>query len=106
MKSFLTALVLAAIAAISSMPTAAAAQSRVFIITNEPDGYGVDQCLAKSQTCGASAARSFCNTREFTEATAFRRVDPDEITGSASSASTGKCPGPGCPEYVAITCKR
>jgi len=26
--------------------TAAAAESRVFIVANQADGYGVDQCLA------------------------------------------------------------
>jgi hypothetical protein len=84
--------------------SAAAADSRVFIIANQADGYGVDQCLAKGEKCGAHAARSYCQSRDFAEASSYRRVDPDEITGSVPKAS-GDCHG-SCNEYVAITCQR
>ena len=86
--------------------SAAHADSRVFIIANQADGYGVDQCLAKGEKCGAPAARSYCQSREFAQATAYRRVDPDEITGSVPKAANDKCNGSGCNEYVAITCQR
>ena len=86
--------------------SAAFADSRVFIIANQADGYGVDQCLAGGDKCGASAARSYCQSREFASATAYRRVDPDEITGSVPEIGNGKCTGSGCREYVAITCQR
>jgi hypothetical protein len=43
--------------------SAATADSRVFIIANQADGYGVDQCLAKGEKCGAHAARSYCQSR-------------------------------------------
>jgi hypothetical protein len=85
--------------------SAASADSRVFIVANQPDGYGVDQCLAKSEKCGASAARSYCQSREFAQATSYRRVDPDEITGSVPKAGES-CNHAGCDEYVAITCQR
>ena len=85
---------------------AASADSRVFIIANQADGYGVDQCLAKGEKCGAHAARSYCQSREFAQATAFRRVDPDEITAAVPSDGGDKCSGHGCGEYVAITCQR
>ena len=62
--------------------SAASADSRVFIIANQADGYGVDQCLAKGEKCGAHAARSYCQSRDFAQASSYRRVDPDEITGS------------------------
>src|SRR4051794_1804457 len=86
--------------------SAAFADSRVFIIANQADGYGIDQCLANGDKCGAHAARSYCQSREFASATAYRRVDPDEITGSVPRAGDGKCSGSGCDEYVAITCQR
>lgn len=86
--------------------SAAHADSRVFIIANQADGYGVDQCLAKGDKCGAHAARSYCQSREFAAATAYRRVDPDEITGSVPRGGNEKCSGGGCNEYVAITCQR
>ena len=85
--------------------SAAWADSRVFIIANQSDGYGVDQCLAKGERCGAHAAQSYCQSRDFTQASSYRRVDPDEITGSVPKAG-GNCGHSGCNEYVAITCQR
>jgi hypothetical protein len=85
--------------------TAAFADSRVFIIANQADGYGIDQCLAKGEKCGAEAARSYCQSRDFTQASSYRRVDPDEITGSVPRESAN-CGHAGCNQYVAITCQR
>jgi hypothetical protein len=86
--------------------SAAVADSRVFIIANQADGYGIDQCLAKGEKCGAHAARSYCQSRDFAQATAYRRVDPDEITGSVPKVAGDTCRGAACHEYVAITCQR
>ena len=72
--------------------SAASADSRVFIIANQADGYGVDQCLARGDKCGAHAARSYCQSREFAQATAYRRVDPDEITGAVPKATARNAP--------------
>lgn len=92
-------------AAFAVASSAALADSRVFIVANQPDGYGIDQCLAKGDKCGAPAALSYCKSREFKQAVAYRRVDPDEVTGSISS-SGGACKGSKCDEFVAITCNR
>ena len=86
--------------------SAACADSRVFIVANQADGYGVDECLARGDKCGAHAARSYCQSREFAQATAYRRVEPDEVTGAVPSGGGDKCSGHGCGEYVAITCQR
>ncbi|MCA1524132.1 hypothetical protein [Bradyrhizobium yuanmingense] len=79
----------------------ACAETRVFIIA--------DQCLAKNDikgdTCGASAARTYCQSRDFAKASSYRRVDPDEITGSVPKSGTN-CSHGHCDEYVAITCQR
>jgi hypothetical protein len=85
--------------------TAASAETRIFIIANQADGYGVDQCLAKGDRCGASAARSYCQSRDFAQASSYRRVDPDEVTGSVPKTG-GACLHGNCDEYVAITCQR
>ena len=82
------------------------ADSRVFIIANQSDGYGVDHCLAKGEKCGAHAARSYCQSRDFIQATSYRRVDPDEVTGSVPKTAATACTRGGCNEYVAITCHR
>jgi hypothetical protein len=85
--------------------TIARAETRVFIIANEGDGYGIDQCLARGDKCGAHAALSYCRSRQFASASSYRSVDLDEITGSVPKAprncARGRCNG-----YVAITCQR
>ncbi len=78
----------------------------MFIIENQADGYGVDQCLAKSEKCGAHAAMSYCRSRDFAQASAYRRVDPDEVTGAVPRSAKGNCSHAGCNEYIAITCQR
>jgi hypothetical protein len=86
--------------------SAASADSRVFIVANQSDGYGVDRCLANGEKCGAHAALSYCKSRDFAQATAYRRVDPDEVTGSIPKPVGGSCAHGGCNEFVAITCQR
>jgi hypothetical protein len=83
----------------------ASAETRVFIVANHADGYGVDQCLAKGEKCGAHAAASYCRSRDFAQASSYRRVDPDEITGSVPKEGAN-CPHGKCDDYVAITCQR
>ena len=98
--------IFAALTAVFAVASSAAlADSRVFIVANQSDGYGIDQCLAKGEKCGAPAALSYCKSRSFTQAVAYRRVDPDEVTGSISS-SGGACKSGKCDEFVAITCQR
>ena len=86
--------------------TSAFADSRIFIIANESDGYGIDQCLAKGERCGAPMANAYCQQRDFSIAAEFRRVEPDEITSVVPEGNARKCSGFGCAEYVAITCQR
>ena len=61
--------------ALTFAASAAIADSRVFIIANQADGYGIDQCLARGDKCGAHAARSYCQSRDFAQATSYRRVE-------------------------------
>lgn len=86
--------------------SAASADSRVFIVANQADGYGVDECLARGEKCGAHAARSYCQSREFAHASAYGRIEPDEVTNAVPGDTGERCSGPGCGEYVAITCQR
>ena len=85
----------------------ALADSRVFIVANQPDGYGIDRCLANGARCGVPAARAYCESNNFRSASAFRRLDPDEVTGTIPAAAGQTCSGRSCAaEYVAITCER
>ena len=99
---FLSALLTCTCVLVSS---GALADTRVFIVANQADGYGVDQCLAKGEKCGAQVARTYCQSRDFAQASAYRRVDPDEITGSVPK-SGANCSHGHCDEHVAITCQR
>ncbi len=78
----------------------AQAEKRIFIIANNPDGYGVDRCLASGAPCGAAVATAYCQSREFAQAGSFRKVDRDEITGAVPTS------GPNHDEFVAIECSR
>ena len=100
MRALLAATVLAVV--LGAGP--ATAEKRIFIIDNNPDGYGVDRCLASGSTCGNAVANSYCRSREFSQAVSFRRIERDEITGVVP-ASVASCRG-ACQEFVAIECNR
>jgi hypothetical protein len=85
--------------------SAAQAEKRIFIVANNADGYGVDRCLASGERCGAAAAAAYCKSREFAQATSYRQVDKDEITGAIPTRS-GACKSGNCEQFVAIECSR
>jgi hypothetical protein len=78
----------------------AQAENRIFIIANNADGYGVDRCLASGSTCGAAVATAYCQAREFNQASSFRKVERDEITGAFTTGLWKSS------EFVAIECSR
>jgi hypothetical protein len=83
---------------------AAGAETKIFVIENHRDDYGVDQCLASGANCGRAAASAYCESRKYAEVASFRRVDPDELTtGNGIEAS---CRAGRCSDYVAIECRR
>ena len=55
-----------------------------FIIANNPDGYGVDRCLATGAPCGARSRPLIASRSEFQTALSFRKVDASDITGACS----------------------
>jgi len=83
----------------------AGAENRTFIIPNNPDGYGVDRCLANSEQCGAPVATAYCQSQSFARANSFQRIEKDEITGAVPTSGTHACVG-NCDSYVAIICSR
>ena len=78
----------------------ARAENRIFIVANNPDGYGVDRCLASGDSCGVPVATAYCQSRDFAKVSSFRKVDRDEITGAVP---TGVAPSDA---FVAIECSR
>ena len=86
--------------------TSAQAERRMFIITNDAAGHGVDRCLASGDKCGAPAANAYCQSHAFAAATSYRKVDRDDITGAIPTSTTGACRGDKCDNFVAIVCSR
>ncbi len=95
----------AAVAAMTFVAGGAQAEKRVFIIANSSDGYGVDRCLATGAECGKTVANSYCRSREFARAIAFRNVGRDDITGAIPAGPNG-CHGRSCDSFIAIECSR
>lgn len=106
------AAVLSLIAGLVFAGPAEAADRRLFIVANNPDGYGIDRCLASGEKCGTAAATAYCRSRDFSVAQSFRKVDKDDITGAiptsglGGGAAGGSCKGGVCEEFVAIECTR
>jgi len=86
-----------------NVSVSAQTEKRTFIIANNADGYGIDRCLATGDACGAAAAAAYCRSRDYRKAASYRRLDRDEVTGTAQS---GGCNGIACNEFVAIECSR
>jgi hypothetical protein len=85
--------------------TSAQAERRMFIIANDGDGYGIDRCLASGDKCGAAAANAYCRTRQFAQASSYRKVDREDITGAIPAGGSGGCRNGHC-NVVAIVCTR
>jgi hypothetical protein len=95
-------ILLAAAALLSLGAAPATAETRIFIIENHSD-YGVDRCLVSGARCGKVVASAYCQSRDYSQAASFRKVDPDEVTGSTGQST---CRGALCSDWVAIECTR
>ena len=102
MRAILATLLLAAFTAGS---TPARAEKHVFIIASNPDGYGVDRCLASGESCGSGLAAAYCHAHEFSRALSFRKVAARDVTNSVPAGGTS-CRGAACDDLVAIECIR
>lgn len=91
----------AAIMASSGVESVAkSSKQRDFIIAGS-DGYGTQECLASQSNCGRIVADAWCEAKGFKAALAYRQLDRDEITGSATPAKAGGKPA----ESFLISCK-
>lgn len=97
----------AAIAVIGLMATAAAppagAETRIFFVENQPDDYGIDECLASGASCGRSMASTFCRAHEYDEAVSFRRAEPQEMVRETRGTA---CTAGDCSNLIVIECQR
>jgi hypothetical protein len=94
-----------AITAVLVSVQCARAETRIFFVENQPDGYGIDQCLASGANCGKPMASAYCRSRQFGQALSFRKAEPEEMPeGRATGDAT--CRASGCVDFVAIECQR
>ena len=85
----------------------ASADTRVLILQAETQDLAAAKCLVAGAPCGADAAKAICRSHDFTGAASYRRVDPDEVTGSVPKAEPMNCKsGSPCGAYVAVICRR
>lgn len=98
--------VIAAMALAVIFSAAAHAEKRMFILANQADGYGVDNCLASGAACGKTVANSYCRSHAFAQADSFRKVSRDDITGAIPTDVSASCKGRSCDHFVAIQCSR
>ena len=82
----------------------ALAEKRTFTVANNPDGYGIDRCLAAGAPCGVAVATAYCRARDFEQAVSFRRLERD--ANAAIVVSAKDCPSGLCDAFVAIECSR
>jgi hypothetical protein len=92
-------------AAIICLAGSAHAERKMFIVSSNADGYGVDRCLETGARCGAAVATAYCKARQFVTAASYRKVEKDDITGSIPTEQNN-CQGGNCDEFVAIVCSR
>lgn len=98
--------VLAALAASCLLVTPASSETRMFVIANAPDAYGVDQCLATGASCGKVVANSYCQSQAYAQAASFKKLDRADITSSIVSADDNSAWRLGTGAFVAIECTR
>ena len=94
-----------ALVVLLALTAPAGAETKIFIVENHPDGYGVDQCLASGANCSKPVASAYCQSRKYGQAVSFRKVEPEEIT-DGSLAGDGTCRTRSCIDFVAIECQR
>jgi hypothetical protein len=78
---------------------ARANKQRDFIIAGS-DGYGTQDCLAAGSSCGRIVADAWCESKGFKSALAYRKLAPDEVTGSTKVNDSGVVP-----DSFLISCK-
>ena len=83
----------------------AVAETRIFIVENQPDGYGIDECLATGANCGKPMASAYCQSRNYGQAVSFRKAGPDEVAAIRASGDAA-CRIRRCNDFVVIECER
>src|SRR5260370_33305449 len=99
------AIVVLVIVGLMGLAPPAGAETKIFIVENQPDGYGIDQCLASGANCGKPMASAYCQSRRYGQALSFRNGEQDEITGGVASADA-TCHPRRCADFVALACLR
>jgi len=96
-------IIVAATVAASLLAAPPRRKKRTLTLANNPDGYGIDRCLAAGAPCGTAAATAYCRAHNFAEVLSFRQVDR---ATPAVAVAASDCPSGMCDALVAIECSR
>jgi hypothetical protein len=105
-KSYLTAILLGAMAVATTVATSAVAEERTFA-TPKVGSQALDLCLSWGADCGKPAADAWCATKGYTQSS--DHVVAHNIGGSTPTRllSTGAvCDQPFCDGFAEVTCFR
>lgn len=78
----------------------AAPATKDFILPAD-DGYGMDDCLAETGTCGQLIADAWCKANGLVKSIAYGPIDPAEMTASISTAKISRT----TPAAYSVTCE-
>ena len=102
---FIVRIIPPVIAAVLASAPPVRAETKIFFVENQPDGYGIDQCLASGANCGKPMASAYCQSRQYGRALSFRKAEPEEMA-EGKAAGDAACRASGCIDFVAIECQR
>jgi hypothetical protein len=80
---------------------AAAGPATQELILPADDGYGMDDCLAETGTCGQLIADAWCKANGLAKSIAYGPIDPAEMTASISTAKISRT----TPAAYSVTCE-
>ncbi len=96
-------ILLSALALLAGFSAPAAAENRIFVLSDISDGYGIDRCLATGAQCGSLLANAYCQSHDFRQAASFRPLAPGDVTGTLLVADRAR---PAAGTLIAIECSR
>jgi hypothetical protein len=59
-------------------------------VISASDGYGISECLTSGDACGALVARSWCQSNGYGRLIAYRKADPEDVTGATGALVSGE----------------
>jgi hypothetical protein len=59
-------------------------------VIDTADGYGVSECLAGGEACGAQLAQAWCRSNGYRRVVAYRKANAEDITSASGMLIVGE----------------